>query len=290
MTHGCAPRTRSLSNAIALFAMVSALFSVRLAAAQVDSIVGSGTAGFSTFDVNAQSGPNGEDPTGTVSVNTAIGLFEGNVTKLCVSGNEGVIVGLLVGGPYAGSGFAVHVRDNAQNVGLRDLMRLEILGYVPTACVPFAMISPTAVTSGDIVVSDDRPQAPAYACNGFFAPANEDVALGAKVERTIPLKMELLNDGVPVTNSTLAGIEPVVNVTFQSTLGPAADGTALLPSVSKCKQGNKFRYDVTTGQWILNFCTPDYESAGTYTVTTESGNSDTYGISPTCKVKFIRSN
>jgi hypothetical protein len=63
--------------------------------------------------------------------------------------------GEVVGGTAisAGSGFLLHVDDNAES-GASDLLRLEFLSSVPTSCPPANPVSPTAVTSGDIAVVD----------------------------------------------------------------------------------------------------------------------------------------
>lgn len=121
-----------------------------------DSVVGSGTAGFSAFAVDAHSGPSGENAMGTISFDLAIGSVSGTVNFLCVDGNQAVVAGSFTAGAFAGSGYAFHVQDNAL-VGTPDLVRLEILGGAPAACPTFSLISPTAVTTGDIVVVDSVP-------------------------------------------------------------------------------------------------------------------------------------
>lgn len=118
-----------------------------------DSVVGSGTAGFSTFAVDAHSAPSGENAVGTISFNLAIGSASGTVSLLCVNGNQAVVVGTFNAGTFAGSGYVFHVQDNAL-AGTLDLVRLEILGSAPQFCPEFALISPAGVTAGDIVVVD----------------------------------------------------------------------------------------------------------------------------------------
>ena len=102
------------------------------------------------------SGPSGEEPSGTVSFDLAIGTFSGAVTCLAVDGNEatvGVVVGDGSTGAPAGSGFILHVIDGSAT-GTADQLRLELLELPPAFCPEVNMISPAAVTSGDVSVID----------------------------------------------------------------------------------------------------------------------------------------
>jgi hypothetical protein len=92
-------------------------------------------------------------PPGSVSFQLNSGTLLGNVTCLFVQGNEAVIGGEVLPGSDAvapGSGYLLHVQDVT---GGTDLMRLEVLTGPPAGWDSFNLISPAAVTSGDVVVT-----------------------------------------------------------------------------------------------------------------------------------------
>ena len=63
----------------------------------------------------------------------------------------------------------------------------------------------------------------AYSCVGFDSPFDSAILLKRNANRSIPLKMQLFNDGVPVTDANIAGQVPVVNITHSA--GPARQQT-----------------------------------------------------------------
>lgn len=157
-----------------------------------DSVVGAGAAGFCTFEVEAQSGPNGESPQGFVSFDCAIGPIEGNVTQLCVSGNEGIVSGQVVSGPYSGSGYNFYVRDNGQLPERADALRLELLGYIPSSCPEFNLISPAGVSAGDVIVTDGIQNVIEVAID--FKPGNDSNTINPRNQGKIVVAI-LSNDG-----------------------------------------------------------------------------------------------
>jgi hypothetical protein len=146
---------RSFARAVVLvvLAACACLALPSTAAAQQDSVIGSGEVDGQPFSVNAVSGPAGENATGSFSVVLGIGDLIGDVTCLNVSGSQAVLGGPVTGGTAvpAGSGYFFHVDDRAP---MSDLVRLELLGSPPSACGSPLLISPALVTVGDIVVTD----------------------------------------------------------------------------------------------------------------------------------------
>jgi hypothetical protein len=154
-----------------------------------DSVVGSGTAGTGTFDINAVSGPSGENPTGHANFELAIGSVQGTVTCLFVSGNEATIGATLPpGNPFNSPGMIVHVRDNGVLPTGVDQFRLELLAFVPPACPAVDLISPSNVTSGDIKVTDAVSSPP---WSGLLQPIDTNATNVATAGSAIPAKFSL---------------------------------------------------------------------------------------------------
>jgi hypothetical protein len=155
---------RTVLSVAALVAAAMALpaFSVAQAPTE-DSVVGSGTAVdpgvvfLERFDLNARSGPSGENPTGTASlapVDFPSLRIAGPVTCLNVTGNRAVIgVDNSLGTPALGDWF-FEVTDGApDSIGV-----FGPLDSPPSVCpVPGIGAFPVPVVSGDIVVTDARP-------------------------------------------------------------------------------------------------------------------------------------
>jgi hypothetical protein len=117
-----------------------------------DSVTGSGTADFyGQFDIQAQSGPSGESPTGQVTANGAV-FFSGPVTCLAVSGN---VATMNIQTPQFGV-ITMTVTDNATS-GVADVIDAIPTGRVPTDCSPFSGGVVGNVLTGDIVVVDASP-------------------------------------------------------------------------------------------------------------------------------------
>ncbi len=286
------PRTlRSLSKTIALVAITTVLSLMGLGVADAASVVGSNSPDeLYPFTIEAHADQN---PPGTIFFQMLIGTIKGTVTNMCVSGNTAVIVGTITENTtnQVGPGFELYVVDNQVTTSgqMIDLFRIAVVGWVPSSCPLFQILPATGVNAQDIVVTDDSVRA--YSCTGFLSPADVDIALKANVDRAIPLQMVLMNGAVPVTGSSPAGIDPpVVSVSYQSAQGQAWDVTSLLEPVGRSSDGNEFGYDAKTELWVFNLGTKAYNSAGTYTVTAESGNSHVYRLSPTCVAHFVRSN
>ena len=119
-----------------------------------DSVVGSGTTsnGF-TFDIDARSGPGGEDPTGEVSFrfnSDGSVFFSGSAICLSVEGSFAII-------HVATSQFGVvglEVTDSPAG----DLIRGIPVGTTP-GCSPLGAAVDFPVSIGDLVVSD-APELP----------------------------------------------------------------------------------------------------------------------------------
>jgi hypothetical protein len=141
-----------------------------------DSVVGDGEGNFFLFDVDARSGPSGENPSGTATWH--LGRASGptwtvDVTCLSVTGNtavigfSGTVSRPLITEPTAG---LIRVVDaGGPNSGLDSFEFAEQRGDPssgplpgPTECSSFPSIfpfvnGPISITSGDIVVTDAQP-------------------------------------------------------------------------------------------------------------------------------------
>jgi hypothetical protein len=123
---------------------------------------------------------------------------------------------------------------------------------------------------------------------GFAAPFDQPIRLSARANRAIPLEMQLTSNGLPVTDATIDGAPPVVNVNYAPAIGPAVDVTNQLEPIGQASEGNQFTFDASTDQWVFKLGTRPFKAAGTYTVTVAPGDMS-YTISPTCTGQFVRS-
>jgi hypothetical protein len=145
--------------AVICTAVTLALPGVSAAQGIEDSVVGSGTTEFSfAFDLNARSGPSGENPAGTARVvlrsSPSIGI-EGPVTCLTVTGNTAVI-GLdnSQGLQALGRGWFIEVTDATPD----SLAVFSVsVDTPPTVCPASLGVAQERVDFGDIVVTDAPP-------------------------------------------------------------------------------------------------------------------------------------
>lgn len=140
-----------------LAALVAAVTLGMGGVAQADSVLGIGTVGPNNlyFEVQAQSGPSGENVTGfMVFEHATMGPLDGSVTRLCASGNTSVVSGAIIAGAPLGTGFIIHVQDNA-SVGTPDQLCFEFTNYIPAACPAFALSPALELASGDLAVIDE---------------------------------------------------------------------------------------------------------------------------------------
>jgi len=126
-----------------------------------------------------------------------------------------------------------------------------------------------------------------YACVGFEAPFDETILVKRKVNRAIPLQIQLFSGSTRVTDTNIVGPPPVVNVTYSAGSSPGVDVTDQLEPLGHADDGNVFRFDGAT-RWLFNLSTKPFTAPGTYTVTAAAGDTS-YTISPTCIGQFIRS-
>jgi hypothetical protein len=128
------------------------------ASAQVptqDSVTAGGLILGTGFSVNAQSGPSGENPTGTARLSSpsVVGSrVEGPVTCLSVTGNRAVIgFANTLGNPFLGVGGFIEVTDGTPDTFTATLIAS---GEPPTVCPPTLGMGGTALLVGGIVVVD----------------------------------------------------------------------------------------------------------------------------------------
>ena len=117
-----------------------------------DSVTGSGaTESGVTFEVDAHSGPSGENPSGQITATASGPFFEGPVYCLSVRDNVAVL--------KMGSGFGLlglTITDNTA-LGQPDIIQVNFDTGSPTECsLPDPQFTFTLVT-GDIVVTDAPP-------------------------------------------------------------------------------------------------------------------------------------
>ena len=122
---------------------------------------------------------------------------------------------------------------------------------------------------------------------GFEAPFNVPLSLSSKEKRSIPLKMQLVDQsGALYTNTDIT--PPVVNISYTPlTGGVAYDVSDDILSSGKANDDNIFRWDEEGQKWIYNLGTKTYQNAGMYTVTAVPGSSD-YVVDETCNGVFQR--
>ena len=141
-----------------------------------------------------------------------------------------------------------------------------------------------AVRDGDI--------SPAFSCDGFAPPFEEPLSIKKKSKRVIPVNIVLQDqDGNIVTNADIVA-SPVIDVSFQGTaFGDAPPESHELMSVGSANDGNMFRFDSDSRQWIYNLGTRYFSAPGTYLVTVESGDTSEYVITSgdgNCAQTFVR--
>ena len=195
---------------------------------------------------------------------------------------DGQIVGTQAGLPIP-NGTAHNFR-----IGNRQMTNVEEILFFNGRLDTFAAYA-RALTAAEVLqhYQAGAPGGTAYSCAGFDFPFDEPISLKAKVNRAIPLQMQLSSGGTPITDANIAGAPPVVNVTFSAGGGPAVDVTDDLEALGQSSEGNAFSYALS-GQWIFRLGTKPFKAAGTYTVTAAAGDT-TYSISPTCTGQFVRS-
>jgi hypothetical protein len=129
-----------------------------------DSVVGSGHVLLTDFTVSIQAGPNGERPTGSLTLSGFLNLTA-TPTCLDVSGSAAVGGYRIDDGPQAGQGFLAAVVDNGPPMGGQPVDTLVYSGLLPappTTCPtpgdppPPELLSTGGgtLTTGDIVVVD----------------------------------------------------------------------------------------------------------------------------------------
>jgi hypothetical protein len=155
---------RSLPVVFALWLAVS----VPSAAAQVptqDSVTGSATTGAArssaefTFDVH--SGPSGENPVGTVTLDTFFGpIGPLDVSCLSVNGSRASMFADAPPNTSDVAGLLISVEDNGAG---QDRIDYRVATVAPTGCpVPSAVYTPT--NAGDVSVTDAQPPATYAQC------------------------------------------------------------------------------------------------------------------------------
>jgi len=126
---------------------------------------------------------------------------------------------------------------------------------------------------------------PALACKGFYSPFDVTLQFNKKVDRAIPLKIELFHMDTLVTDADIS--PPVVNINYYVGSGDGIDVTDQLEPIGNANEGNIFRFE-PSGYWIYNLGTKQYSAPGAYEVTVSPGDTNYFIAEPGCFGSFIR--
>jgi hypothetical protein len=114
-----------------------------------------------------------------------------------------------------------------------------------------------------------------------------DNLVTVKKQRALPFKGELLDsEGLPVTDSEIGDVPPVIQIIYQAATGQADDVTDEALPVGLGTPGNQFEFNGEKWQYNLKITNQNFTAPGIYTVTMVPG--DDYVIEPTCQGHFLR--
>ena len=125
---------------------------------------------------------------------------------------------------------------------------------------------------------------PTLDCVGFEPPMNAG-AVKVKKNRVLPFKAQLLDEDNQSIDDIGIAAPPVIQVIFQDGILPAENVSSEALPAGAGTDGNQFEF--LDGKWQFNLKTRNYNAAGTYTVTIESGDTDEYLFDPTCEGTFV---
>jgi hypothetical protein len=124
-----------------------------------DSVVGTGSLGFSSFSLDVRSGPLGELPSGSVSVSLdADGplLVSDSIACLAVDGNAATFAGTWGPNPDGMTHFAITVIDAGPAASTPDSLSFVSTTNAPVGCGGHGgVLGPLA--GGEVVVTDAQP-------------------------------------------------------------------------------------------------------------------------------------
>jgi hypothetical protein len=140
-------------------ALIAALAAAAVPQPAQDSVTGTASTGaarsFAEFTFDAHSGPSGENPTGTVAVDTFFGpLGALEVTCLGVSGSRATVVVKAPPNTSGVAGLQIAVQDGGP--GGDDKLDFQVIYVLPTGCAAPTVVF-TPVVHGDLVVVDAPP-------------------------------------------------------------------------------------------------------------------------------------
>src|SRR5258706_69810 len=113
-------------------ALMLAFAAPAVASIPVESVVGSGHVALTDFTVSVQAGPNGENPTGSLTLS---GFLNFSATPTCVNiVDHAAVVGFQIntGFSMAGQGFLASVQDNGPPVNGQPVDVVVYTGLLPT--------------------------------------------------------------------------------------------------------------------------------------------------------------
>lgn len=143
--------------------------------------------------------------------------------------------------------------------------------------------------SATVAINVTNAHPAVYSCSGFTAPFDQALSLKSKVQRAIPLKMQLYDSNHNlVTNTSVAGPAPAVTISYQAQNSAAVDESTMLAPAGNSSTGNTFSYDPTSQSWQYNMDSTPFSAKGTYKIQAISADPSLYTISPTCTGTFVR--
>jgi hypothetical protein len=127
---------------------------------------------------------------------------------------------------------------------------------------------------------------PVYSCEGFQDPFDVQPSLRPNTNKPISFRAQLF-DGSNLVGAASINVPPIADVRLMSDTAAVSDDSAQF-AARKPSDGNAFEFDKKTGNWTLKLSTRPFTMPGVYVVTMQSGDTNSYFVSPRCVGTFLR--